>query len=124
MIIEFYDYDHEKAYANMCSKICLHSNDVYHSSLFYLLTLDEVCRKHLNEIYDFEDDCIIPSALNKPWQTSHSLATIRLAFNLWNGYCYGDEGEISRCFSVNSIFGNCYSLYYIEALKLRYPTCF
>ena len=124
MSIKFYDTEHEKAYANLCSMICSITPDVYHSSLFYLLTLDEVCRKHLNEIYDHEFDCIIPDALNKPWQTSHSLATARLAFNLWNGYCYGDDGETSSCFSVNSIFGNCYSSYYIEALKLRYPSCF
>lgn len=122
MSIKFYDTEHEKAYNEICKKMSY--LDEYHSAVAYLFSLDTVCREHVNELFDFEDDSIILEGLKKPFQTSSSISTTRLAFNLWNGYCYNDDGDLSRYFTVNSLFCISYAPYYVEALKLRFPSYF
>lgn len=122
MSIKFYDTEHEDCYNEICKKMSY--LDEYHASVAYLLSLDPVCRKHVNELFNFEDDSIEPSGLEKPWHTFFSISTIRLAFNLWNGYCYNDDREPSRFFTVNFIFCSSYAPYFVEALKLRFPSYF
>lgn len=109
----------------------MQQSDVYHMSVAYLLALDTVTRNHVNEIFNFEEDCIRPDALSEPWQTDTSRKTTRLAFNLWNGCCcdgetYTDsEGYTrdlpSRYFAVDDIFSSEYAPYYWQALKIRFP---
>ena len=65
--------------------------DGYHLSLAYLLTLDTVLRDHIGALYDVKKDVIIFEGLNKPFQTSTSSKTTRLAFNLWNGTVYDSD---------------------------------
>lgn len=106
-------------------------SDVYHKSIAYLLALDTVTRKHINDIFDFKEDCIKPESLKKPWQTSTSRKTTRFAFNLWNGCCsdgetYTDEDGYtrdlpSRHFAVDDIFCCQYAPYYWQALRIRFP---
>lgn len=122
MAIKFFDTEHEKAYNEICKKMSY--LDQYHAAVAYLFSLDTVCRKHVNDIFDFEDDSITPEGLKKPWQTNSSISTTRLAFNLWNGYFYNEDGDPSRYFTVDSIFCNSYAPYYVEALKLRFPLFF
>ena len=85
----FYNEIHESSYNDICSK--MKYLDCYHRSIAYLLSLDRVLREHLEEVFDFQEDVIIPEGLNKGFQTGTSKKTTRLAFNLWNGYC--SEGE-------------------------------
>ncbi|MBQ5562793.1 MAG: hypothetical protein IIT39_05355, partial [Clostridia bacterium] len=60
-------------------------SDIERKVLAYLFSLDVVCCIHIREIYDFDENTIIPNALDKEWQTSTSRKTTRLAFNLFNG---------------------------------------
>ncbi len=128
--IKFYDIEHKKSFESILEK--MHSKDCYHMSFAYLITLDTVCRKHINDLFDFTEDCIQLTALEQLWQTSTSRKTTRLAFNLWNGMCsdgkeyYDDEDGYnktlpSRYFAVDEIFACSYAPYYYQAISLRYP---
>lgn len=82
----FYDEEHEDKFTKLCKKMPY--LDGYHLSLAYLLTMDNVLRNHIGALYDVKKDVIIFEGLNKPFQTSASSKTTRLAFNLWNGSVY------------------------------------
>lgn len=124
----FYDREHWIAFTDCIAK--MKQSDVYRISLAYLLTLDTACRKHINDCFDFNDGVIKIEALNQPWQTSTSLKTTRLAFNLWNGCC--DDGEEytdndgykvplpSSKYAVDEIFSSSLAEYYWQAVKLRF----
>lgn len=125
----FYDIIHETAYNDICNR--MKYVDCYHRSLAYLLALDIVLRKHIEAVYDFEEDIIKIDALSKGWQTGTSLKTTRLAFNLWNGCCNDGEEYIdndgykvplpSSYYSPEQIF-NCsdYAPYYWQAIQIRF----
>ena len=85
----FYDDEHEELFNKLCKKMPY--LDGYHLSLAYLLTMDSVLRKHIGALYDIKKDVIIFEGLNKPFQTSTSSKTTRLAFNLWNGTVYESD---------------------------------
>ena len=99
--------------------------------LMNLLSLDKVLREHTDEVFDFKEDGIKREGLHKGFQTSTSMKTTRLAFNLWNG-CY-DDGETytnkdgyetelpSSCYTPDQIF--CckdYAPYYWQAIRIRF----
>ncbi len=85
----FYDEEHEELFNKLCKKMPY--LDSYHLSLAYLLTMDSVLRHHIGALYDVKKDVIIFEGLNKPFQTSTSSKTTRLAFNLWNGSVYDSD---------------------------------
>ena len=85
----FYDDEHEELFNKLCKKMPY--LDGYHLSLAYLLTMDSVLRHHIGALYDIKKDVIIFEGLNKPFQTSTSSKTTRLAFNLWNGSVYDSD---------------------------------
>lgn len=98
-------------------------SDVYHISVAYLLALDTVTRQHVNDVFDFGEDCIRLESLEKPWQTGTSRKTTRLAFNLWNG-CHSDSGDTDqscRLYAVDEIFCCQYAPYYWQAFQIRFP---
>ena len=122
--MKFRDTEHELTYNKILKK--LENDECYHKSLAYLIALDTVCRQHISDMFDFEEDVIKPECcLNKPWQTGTSRKTTRLAFNLWNGY--NSEGEpleeehLSPNYTPEHIFSCSYAPYYWQAIKLRYP---
>ena len=123
MDIIFKDKEHEKRYTSICTK--MKYLDEFHRSTAYLLSLDEVCRKHISDIFDFEEDAIIPEGLHENWQTGTSRKTTRLMFNLWNGY--NSEGEPleeeqpSGNYTPDNIFSCSYAPYYWQAIRLRFP---
>lgn len=127
--MKFNNEEHEKAFIDILKR--MHSNDCYHQSVAYLFALDKVCRGHIEDVFDFQEDIIKRSGLNKSWQTGTSKKTTRLAFNLWNncttdGDSYTDEkgyeNELpSPYYSVAEIFCCSYAPFYYEAIKLRYP---
>ena len=93
-------------------------DDSYHKALFYLLGVSADTRQRVNRLFDFEEDCIRPEALNEGWQTSGSRKLCLLAFNLWNGYTEkGDE----RMSTPYEIFDCGYAPYFFEAIRLKYP---
>lgn len=98
--------------------------DNYHESAAYLLTLDDVLYKHVDEIYDFQQRIINREIINESWQTHTSRKTFRLLRNLWNG-TYNDSmalrSESSKYYCPDEIFNSSYAPYYWEAIKLRFP---
>lgn len=124
-LAKFYNDNHEKAFWTFLARAGKRF-DSYHFSIAYLLTLDTECRKHLDDLFDFEIDGIKPEGINKAWQTGTSAKTTRLAFNLWNGF-NRDDGECedglpaSPLYTPAELFCTSYAPYYYEAIKLRYP---
>lgn len=129
MNIFFFNDEHKATFYGLLSR--MQSDDCYHQSLAYLMTLDSVCREHLNDLFNIEEDLIKRKGLYCSWQTGTSKKTTRLAFNLWNG-CHAD-GETYKCkdgyetdlpsryYAVDEIFNCSYAPYYWQAIKLRYP---
>lgn len=122
--ITFKDKEHRELFEKICGKFT-GQLDPYHLATAYLLSLDRVIRPHINRVFDFDEDVIKPESLRESWQTSTSLKTSRLLFNLWNGY--DSEGEPiseetpSQYYSPEHIFACSYAPYYWQAIKLRYP---
>ena len=117
----FYDDKHKEVYEMICNK--MHRLDCYRQSIAYLIALDSVTREHINDLYDFTENCIKLDGIHKAWQTGTSQKTTRLAFNLWNGLC-SDDGEYnssSRYYAVDEIF-SCseYAQYYYNAIQIRF----
>lgn len=120
--MKFKDEKHEQAYAALMKRMDSDEQDVYRMALAYLFTLDVVCREHLSDLYDFEDCCIHSDALTAAWQTSTSLKTTRLAFNLFNsGTAWTEEPER---LAPAEIFCCDYAPFYFEAIKILYPQHF
>lgn len=121
--ITFADEEHRKLFVKICGKF--KQIDPYHLAVAYLLSVDRVIRPHINKVFDFDEDVIKPESLRESWQTSTSLKTSRLLFNLWNGY--DSEGEpiseekTSPYYTPEHIFSCSYAPYYWQAIKLRYP---
>lgn len=117
--MKFKDEYHETLFWVIMQK--MNRNDVYHQSVAYLIALDDVCRDHVEEIYDFEEQCINPECIDKARQTGTSRKTTRLAYNLYTDSTYWcNDDEVSYC-SVSDIFCCSYAPYYWEAVKIRYP---
>lgn len=114
----FRDTKHEQLYKSFYSR--MRSHDCYFQPVAYLLALDTVCREHAADIFNFDECCITPKCLNEGWQTSTSLKTCRIAFNLFNGYCY-DQDDVSSDYTPYELFCTGYAPYYWQAIKLRYP---
>lgn len=124
--IVFISEDHRQMFYATCKTFGFEAaHDPYHLAAAYLMTLDRVTRTHIDDIFDFNGDAIKPEGLNKDWQTSTSLKTTRLLFNLWNGYNANgeplEEEKPSAYCTPENIFCCSYAPYYWQAIKLRYP---
>lgn len=129
MSIVFKDDEHEQLYNDLCER--MKYLDEYHRAAAYLLSLDDVCNEHIADIFDLQEDVIIPEALERAWQTGTSMKTTRLLFNLWNGYYTdnktytdedGQEKDLpSMYYAPDNIFNCSYAPYYWQAIKMRYP---
>lgn len=113
---------HKRTYMKFACKMKSSINNVYKTSLAYLLSLDNVCSNHINEIYDFDNECIKFDCLSAGWQEETSLKTCRLAFNLFTGDISWtqDPSKVTPA----DIFCCPRAPYYIEAIKIRYPQYF
>lgn len=120
-IAAFFNREHEDLFWKICARMGVkeHILDCYHLSIAYLLSLDRVCQEHIDDLYDFKEDCIKPNGIHKAWQTGTSKKTTRLAFNLYTGHTNW-ENECKYC-TPSDIFCSEYASYYWEAIKLRYP---
>lgn len=103
--MEFMDKRHE-AFYNDCLERGKCAGDCYREALFYTLGLNEETRKHVDRLYDFRERGIRPEGLAEGWQTSGSLRVVRLAFNLYNGFCedgYETEYTPYRLFNRDAL---------------------
>lgn len=117
--MKFIDETQEQAYTILIER--MGNNDVYHKALAYLITVDTVCRKHIDSIYDFADRCINPDCLADSWQTGTSIKTCRLAFSLYNGSLVWCPEEDHVYVTPSELFCCSLAPYYWEAIKIRYP---
>lgn len=90
------------------------TQDCYHQALFYTLGVCPDIRLHIHDIFDFKDDHIKLSCLEKGWQTSGSQKACLMAFNMWNGF--NKESETTP----DNLFNCEYSPYFFEAINLRF----
>ena len=100
--------------------------DVYCRSFVYTLGINQITRKHINEIFDVLRGEINIDSLTKNWQTGTSKKVTELAFNLWNDFKYEssedmEKNRISSDYMVSNIFCCSYAPYFYEAVKLRFP---
>jgi hypothetical protein len=119
--MKFENLEHEKTYKSIVGRMSY--LDEYHKAVAYLLSLDNVLRKHIEDVFDFQRDCIKLEGLQKPWQTGTSKKTTRLAFNLWNSCCsdvIADDDVNAQMYSVSAIFSSCYAEYYFNAIRIRF----
>ena len=115
MEIRFSSDAHRDFYEDMLGKC--RKQDSYHQAFFYVMGLTNDTRVHVNEVFDFQEDCIIPEGLTAGWQTGGSIRVCRMALNLWNGYTEAPGDE----FTPEALFCCEFASYFVEALKLRYP---
>ncbi|MDE5584502.1 MAG: hypothetical protein K2J08_12460 [Ruminococcus sp.] len=94
--------------------------DPWRLSLAYLITLDDVCCRHVHDIYDFSECVIKSECLSSEWQTSTSKKTIMLAFNLFSGGLSWCPEDLQYYCTPDYIFNSPYNYYYFEALKFLY----
>lgn len=115
--LKFYDNAHEEFYKEHTEGEKL---DSYNKSLIYLLGLTEETRKHFDKLYNETTRQIKLTGTNEGWQTGVSLATTKLAFNLFNGYC-GLEDREARTYTVENIFiYREFAPYFYEGIKIRF----
>ena len=117
--IYFKDYAHKELFVEVLDRMgIIKYGDVYREALAYLITLNVVCRQHIDSIYRFDDECINSKCVNASWQTSSSLRTTLLAFNLFNGY-FDLCPENLRCYiTPDNIFCCDYAPYYASCSGL------
>ena len=119
--INFKNKNHEIRYFEILSK--MKSTDCHHRAVAYLIALANLVP---NDVFNFEDDVILPNGLSKGWQTSSTLRATRLMFNLWNGWAYEYEPtktdkSVSSLYSVYNLFHDYeYAPYFYEAVRISF----
>lgn len=116
--ILFRNKEHKDFYTGNLEK-CIW-NDGFHQALIYLMGISEQTRRHINDLFDFEEDRVKHKGLHADWQTDSTSKICHLAFNLWNGYV--EEGK-ENDFTPFWIFGCSYVPYFLEAIKLWRDDC-
>ena len=127
--IRFRDDEHKNRFEVLCNRV--NNRDVYITTALYLFSLDEDCYNNVDSLFDFKHLYIKLEGLHGGWHTGTSRRTVRLAFNLWNGYCYEDDTYTdekgikhqlpSSEYTPDNLFCCNLAPYYFEAIKLRYP---
>ena len=117
--MRFIDTTHQEFFVR---ETALVPQDSYHHALIYLLGLTVTTRSNYESIY-IRNRGICTECLRAPWQTGTTARLVRLAFNLFNGFA-GEEGENGADFTPYNLFDCQLSPYFIEALKIRYPSSF
>ena len=95
----YFDSEEQKsAYNALLEK--MGESDKYHRTMAYLLSCNEVLRQNADTFFDFENDMIRPDSLSSACLTGTSTKTLRLAFNLWNGYTDREEPVLFTPFEL------------------------
>ena len=116
LYMQFYNNEHKEFYYKSIE--CCQMDDSYHRALFYVIGIDNDCRRNIHKLYNFENNQIKLNGLNEAWQTSGSFQCCLLGFNLFNGYVYNHNKIQSTPYGL---FTSEYGAFFIEGIKLRYP---
>jgi hypothetical protein len=125
--IIFMGKEHENFFYSMLIK--WDNYDVYHQALAYCLGVSEDVRRHIDRVYDRENDCVLPESLQEGWITSGSARVLRMAFNLFCNCTPSVDDSLTKeeqiketaRYAVEDLFCCSYARYFWEAIKLRYP---
>ena len=121
MKILFRDQRHKNDFYSMLKRMA--KIDGYHLAVAYLAAYAYIPP---NSIFNFATDRIRHECIYEPWQTSASVKTTRLAFNLWNGWAYEEDSppedrRFSIYYAVDNIFCNTECMpYFYQAIQLRF----
>ncbi|MBU3174428.1 DUF6075 family protein [Clostridium estertheticum] len=118
--IKFRDVQHEEGFNNFMKKAEVEDWDKERTSLFYTLAIFEETRNHINDLYNFEENCMMFEGLKKGWQTGGTTKATKLAFNLFNNY-RGEDREKENyspleLFSLDTDYTN----YMLMAVQIRF----
>lgn len=118
--MKFRNVEHEKAFNDFMKKAEIGDWDKERTSLFYTLAIFDETRNHINDLYDFKENCIKFEGLNKGWQTGGTTKATKLAFNLFNDF-RGEDREKEN-FSPLEIFSldTDYRNYMLMAVQIRF----
>lgn len=114
--MKFEDKYHEQRYYKLLSR--MKKNDCYHKAAVYLMALADLVPE---DVFDFDADRVKHDGVFKGWQTSSTVKTTRLMYNLWNGWAYDEDNPdvVSRDYSVYFLFDNYqYAPYFYEAIRI------
>lgn len=114
--IKFNSEAHALFYKEMLTRT--KKSDVYYKSFFYCMGISETTRKHIEDLFDFEEGGIKPEQLHQPFQTGTSYKVTRMAYNLWNNYV--EDGAESLT-TPSALFACEYAAEFHQAIKLRFP---
>ncbi len=119
-VLRFKDSEHEESYNKLIARAKVQEWDKERLSLFYVLSLFDETRRNINDLYDFEENCIRLEGLNKGWQTGGTTRATKLAFNLYNNWL-GEDRE-HEDYSPLEIFciSTEYRNYFLTAVQLRF----
>ena len=78
----FFDNGHKERFENAINKTGHAKDNFEYASCLYILTSD-IMHEHINDCFDFKDNCIKPEALLQAWQTGSTYGLTCLAFNLF-----------------------------------------
>ena len=78
----FFDNGHQERFENAISKTRHSADNFEYASCLYILTSD-IMYEHIDDCFDFKDNCIEPKALLQAWQTGSTYGLTCLAFNLF-----------------------------------------
>lgn len=119
--MKFKDLMHERRFYETLGK--MKNSDSEHRPVAYLLALNEDLFKHKDEVFSFKNNSVKIDCLKAGWQTSGSRRATRLLFNLWNEQIFNDNDDLetSYLYTPCVLFGDNDGIYYLEAVKLRFP---
>lgn len=98
------------------------TTDIYRTVLAYLIALTDETYKHRAELYNEEERSIIPEGLKADFQTGTTTKLTLLAFNLFTSSTAFCDDDMRAYCTPDYIFESSFSPYFIQALKIRYPT--
>ena len=114
--IRFCSMSHKNFFLENMSKCKV--NDCCHRAFFYVMGIAPETRIHIDQMFDFENDCIVPAGMCGGWQTSGTVKICRFAFNLWNNYV--EDGQ-EKHFTPEDLLCCEFAPYFIEGIKVGYP---
>lgn len=118
----FLNEDHRKKFHEYIGRVSKErKNSTEYQSLLFLLSSNEDIVNHIDDVFNFEESGIEPySYSNHGWQTSSSLKTTRLAYNLFNNNRLDGSGsEENMDLTILDIFDNHSYYLYAVAIGIR-----
>ena len=122
----FKDNDHKAFYQEKIMEYTKQGRtpDSYVKPLFYLLSISEDTRREFDNLYNMTSGSIKPDGIKGDWLTGTTKKVCLLAFNLFNGRTQEGRKKVSEELTPYELFANEYALYFMQAIKLRYPSYF